>query len=375
MRIQLSITCSCSSPTGRPVTDLGAFLCGSNACLPSNGSILSADYRALNLSSLPTGGDPGQAVQTTIPSTFRTPYVQTYTLGIEHQIGSAAVMEVRYVGTKTTDDFQSIDANPFLLPVATAFPKLISASSLCKDPAANGYGRPNCNFSDVSEFTNGGWANYNGLQLNLTTQNYHGLTSTWSYTRSKTMNNTTDAFRSTGAGGSTIAYPQNPLNPDSGERGLSGNDFPNTVGIGFTYNLPKFAKKNDALGQAVNGFLLSGLYRYRSGQVYTPYQPVYVDYNTGDTSFCDGAFNAFVIGVDTCRLVLSNKKAPVNTVAYLNPYVTDLSSGAPVPGTPHYVVYNSDGYRLEWELRFRHPNRSNAVSLDHQQPGLCACGE
>jgi Carboxypeptidase regulatory-like domain/TonB-dependent Receptor Plug Domain len=329
---------------GAPVTNLGAFLCGSNACLPSNGSILSADYRALNLPSLPIGGDPGQAVQTTIPTSFRTPYVQTYTLGIEHQIGSVAVMEVRYVGTKTTDDFQSIDANPFLLPVALAFPKLISASTLCKDPAANGYGRPNCNYSDVSEFTNGGWANYNGLQLNLTTQNYHGLTSTWSYTRSKTMNNATDAFRSTGAGGSTIAYPQNPLNPDSGERGLSGNDFPNTVGIGFTYNLPKFAKKDNLLGRAVNGFLLSGLYRYRSGQVYTPYQPVYVDYNTGDTSFCDGAFNAYVIGLDTCRLVLSNKKAPVNTVAYLNPYVTDPSSGAPVPGTPHYVVYNSDGY-------------------------------
>jgi len=53
---------------------------------------------------------------------------------------------------------------------------------------------------------------------------------------------------------------------------LSGNDFPNTLGIGFTYDVPKFAKGNSLLGRSVNGFLLSGVYRYRSGQVYAPYQ-------------------------------------------------------------------------------------------------------
>jgi hypothetical protein len=327
---------------GAPVTNDGAFLCGPNACLPSNGSILNSDFRALNLPSLPTGGDPGQDVVDSFPTNFRTPYVQTWTLGIQHQIGNAAVGEVRYVGSKTTDDFQSIDANPFLLPVASAFPKFYSGLSLCSDPSADGYGRPNCNYGDLIQTSNGGWANYNALELNLTTQNYHGLNSTVSYTFSKTMNNATDGFRSTGAGGSTLAFPQNPLDPGVAERGISGNDFPNTLGIGFTYNIPKFIKGDTLLGRFTNGFLLSGIYRYRSGQVYTPYQPIDLDANTGDTSFCDGAFNENVIGVDTCRLVLSNKRAPVNTVAYLNPYVSDPSTGAAIPGTPHYVVYNSD---------------------------------
>jgi hypothetical protein len=331
---------------GAPVTNLGAFLCGADACVPSNGSILSTDFRALNLPSLPTGGDPGQDLEDTVPTNFRTPYVQTWTLGIEHQIGGAAVGEVRYVGSKTTDDFQSIDANPFLLPVATAFPDFYSASSLCSDPDADGYGRPSCNESNLVKTANGGWAEYNALELNLTTQNYHGLTSTISYTFSKDLNNATDAFRSTGAGGSTIAFPQNPLDPSAGERGLGGNDFPNTVGLGFTYDLPKFVKGNELLGRIANGFQLSGIYRYRSGQDYTPYQPITIDGNTGDTSFCDGGFNADTVGADTCRLVLSNKSAPVNTVAYLNPYTggQDPSSGAPLPGTPEYVVYNSDGF-------------------------------
>ena len=141
---------------GAPVTNLGAFLCGPNACVPSNGSILNTDFRALNLPSLPTGGDPGQDVEDTVPTNFRTPYVQTWTLGIQHQIGAAAVGEVRYVGSKTTDDFQSLDANPFLLSVATAFPNFYPASSLCSDPNADGYGRPNCNYSNLIETANGG---------------------------------------------------------------------------------------------------------------------------------------------------------------------------------------------------------------------------
>jgi len=233
-----------------------------------------------------------------------------------------------------------------LLPVALAFPNNVSASSLCSNPAADGYGRPNCNYSNLIETDNGAWANYNALELNVTSQNFHGLTSTVSYTFSKAMNNATDGFRSTGGGGSTIAFPQNPLNASAGERGLSGNDFPNTLGIGFTYDVPKFAKGNSLLGRSVNGFLLSGVYRYRSGQVYTPYQPVTLDGNTGDSSFCDGTFNADVIGVDTCRLVLSNKSAPVNTLAYLNPYTggQNPSTGAPLLGTPEYVIYGSDGF-------------------------------
>jgi hypothetical protein len=366
---------------GAPAVNAGAFACAnSSACVPSSGSLLSGDFRATNLPSLPTGGNPAFDTETSFPTDFRTPYVQTYTLGVEHQLGSGAVMEVRYTGAKTTHDFQSTDYNPELLPVAQYFPRYVSASSLCADDTQPGYGRPNCAFGNVSEFTNGGWANYNALELNVTTKDYRGLTSTWSYTRSKAMNNSTDPIISTGGGGVTVAYAQNPLNTDSAERGLSGNDFPNTVGIGFTYNLPKFVEGGGVTSKLANGFMLSGLYRYHSGQVYTPYQPLDLDPNTGDTSFCDGSFNSAVLEIDTCRLVVSNRKAPLNSVAYLNAYVSGGTGAGPVPGTPHYIVYGSDSTGADGTYSPGTPidpksaywivnNQAYALSVNNPYPG------
>ena len=101
------------------------------------------------------------------------------------------------------------------------------------------------------------------------------------------------------------------------------------------------------LSRITNGFALSGLYRFNSGQVYTPYQGITLDSNTGDTSFCDGGFNSQNVGVDTCRLIISNRKAPLNSVAYLNPYTGPLVNGAPTLGTPEYVVYNTDGFTTD----------------------------
>ena len=325
-----------------PVVNFGAIGCDpSDPCIPSNGSLLGSDVRTTNLPALPTGGDPRSGFEQYFPTNFRPPYVQTYTLAVEHQLGKAAVGEVRYVGSKSTHDFQSIDNNPFLADVAAAFPNYVSPDSLCQDPTANGFGRPNCDYNNQSFITNGAWANYNGLLLNLTTRNYHGLTTTISYTWSKGMNNATDGFRSTGAAGSSIAYPQNPLNTSQGERGLSGNDFPNVVGMSFDYKVPSISH-GGFLARLTNGFDFYGLYRFNSGQVYTPYQPLTLDSTTGDTSFCDGGFNAETVGADTCRLVSSNRKAPVSSVAYLNPYTGPVVDGAPTIGTPEYVVYNSD---------------------------------
>jgi Carboxypeptidase regulatory-like domain/TonB-dependent Receptor Plug Domain len=325
-----------------PVANTGVVTCAGN-CQPVNGSLNGGSVRATNLPALPIGGNPQFRDQTYVPANFRTPYVQTYTLAIQHQIGHSAVGEIRYVGSKTTQDFQSVDQNPYLLPVATAFPSRVSPSSLCQDSTAPGFGRPSCNSSNLGYVTNGGWANYNGLQLNLTTKNFHGLTGSVSYTWSRSIDNTTDVF-STGAAGNAVSFPQNPQDPNVGESGVSGNSYPNVVGIAFTYQVPKITESNGLLSRLVNGYSLGTFYRYNSGQPFNAYQPLTLDGLTGDTSFCDGVFNGSSVGpsLDTCRLAVSNPKAPLNSVAYLNPYTGPTVGGNPTLGTPQYVAYQSD---------------------------------
>ena len=77
-----------------PVVNFGAIGCDpSDPCIPSNGSLLGSDVRTTNLPALPTGGDPRSGFEQYFPTNFRPPYVQTYTLAVEHQLGKAAVGE------------------------------------------------------------------------------------------------------------------------------------------------------------------------------------------------------------------------------------------------------------------------------------------
>lgn len=326
-----------------PVANAGTIFCtGGSTCLPSGGDIRAGSVRSLNASLLPTGGDPRILDQITIPSNLKPPYTQTYTLAMDHQLGRAAVGEVRYVGSLTQKNFQAVDANPYLLPVQTDFPSFAPVT-LCSDLNAVGYGRPDCNYGNVEKIGNGGWANYNGLQFNLTTRNLHGFTGTVSYTYSKTLDNATDVA-STYAGGSSLAFAQNPLDTSAAERGVSGNSFTHALGAQFSYEVPALAKGGAMLARMTGGFVLSGFYRYDSGQPYTPFQPIGLDSYTPDVSYCDAAFNSSSIGpgVDTCRMVRSNKNAPLSSVAYLNPYTGPVGPGGPTLGTPEYVIYGSD---------------------------------
>lgn len=322
-----------------PVAIAQELTCDQN-CQASGGNFTGAGVRGQNLSGLVRGGDPRFADQSYVPTNFRTPYVQTYTLALQHQIGHGAVGEIRYVGSKTTQNFQSINANPYLAPVAAAFPNSVSPSSLCQTAGDPGVGRPNCNFANLAYVDNGGWANYQALQMNLTTQRYHGLTGTLAYTYSRAIDNVMDAFSSTG----TQAFSQNPLDTNRAESAVDGNSYPNVASAGFTYSVPDLVHSSRLMDAIVNGFNLGAIYRFTNGQPYAAVQPLTLDGITGDSSFCDSTFNESSVGpeTDTCRLALSNPKAPLNTVAYLNPYTGPIVNGAPTQGTPVYVNYNSD---------------------------------
>ena len=61
--------------------------------------------------------DPTAALFTFDPD-LRTPYVQQWNVGLQHQILSDTAVEVRYVGNRGTQLFRALDLNQLLLPEA-----------------------------------------------------------------------------------------------------------------------------------------------------------------------------------------------------------------------------------------------------------------
>jgi hypothetical protein len=307
--------------SGTPVTNAGSFPCDGVTvqCVPSGGLTYST-VQAADSKFIPTGTDPRQNPYQTVPTNFRNPMTESYTLGIQYQVGRAGVVEVRYVGNHTFHQFQSLNTNPDIGDVQASFPGYGAGQPVCTDPTALGYNRPNCNYFLVQTTANTAFSIYNGLQTSFTARNFHNWTGTFSYTYSRTIDNVSEIFSTLG-GGTTIAFAQNPLDPNVAERGVSGNSYPSVIGLQATYSEPWFKGQNGILGRLLGGYAFNAFYTYNNGQPFNPYQAIAAEspyVNASDpkasTSFCDGAFASAFIGNNQCRPILSNPKAPLGTV-------------------------------------------------------------
>jgi hypothetical protein len=362
-----------------PVVNAGLVSCVSNAnaaaaggvpvtnCEPSGGwDFATVQPFAKTNALLPTGGDPRANPIDTVPANLRNPMAEIYSLGVQYQVAPSAVAEVRYVGNHTFDNFQQFNANPDILDVQSGFPSYGSGQNVCTNTSANGDTRENCNNFLVTETGNTAFLIYNALQTSLTVRNFHNWTGTAGYTWSRGISNASEIF-STGSGGTTSAYAQNPLDIDRAERGVDGNSYPNSWGIQLTYNEPWFHEQHGILGRLLGGYFINNFYQFNSGQPFNPIQnspnvpsnspvggiisnlstpgmPGYnpnFNPNEASNSYCDFVFSLYY--GNPCRPILQNPKAPLGTVGInLGPggYV-DYASGNPVsPSTEHWTWNN-----------------------------------
>ncbi|MFT4114603.1 TonB-dependent receptor domain-containing protein [Silvibacterium sp.] len=311
-----------NAASSAPVVNNGSITgCGTTiSCLPSTG-VLASEVRGQDLQYIPTGVgiNPGTRNTTNNSSNFRNPYTESWYFGFETALGSKASLDVKYVGNHQVAQFQSIDGNPYLLDIKSAFPNYANVD-LCTDTTAPGYGRPNCNYSNVRERDNGAFALYNSLQFQLQTHKWHGLTTIANYSYSRTIDNASEVY-GTYAGGATIAFSQNPLDPNQAERALSGISLKHVASAGAHYELPFFAEERNLAGKALGGWILGIIYTFDSGQPGTPYQYGFFGDGAGYQSYSDDVsfLNWQLGGYDVARPVLSNKKAPINTVGVYDP--------------------------------------------------------
>jgi hypothetical protein len=139
------------------------------------------------------------------------------------------------------------------------------------------------------------------------------LTLRLGYTYSKTLDNVSEIF-STGIAGNTVAFPQNPIQPQRGEYSFSGLDYPNTFSFLIAEQLPFFKDQHGFAGHVLGGWTVSADYLWQSGQRYTPSQNSEVAALTSAGDFFDSAFIGAFVGTDTARPFMGSNSARINSV-------------------------------------------------------------
>ncbi len=348
-----------NSASAAPVINQGTITCAGN-CLPG-GAATGVNVRAFDLPRLPTGGNPNASNLTNNPSTFVNPRVQNFNLGMQYELHNA-VVGLSYVGNHVSRQFLSVDSNPYLLPVAQAFPNVVAPSSLCSTAGALGAGRLNCNQTNVETRNNNAFSIYNSLQAQLQTRQYHGATINASYTYSRIINNSDEIFSANSPAGtsSSPAFAQNPLQTDTPERGVANFSYPNEASIAINYVIPAYKAQRGLIGRVLGGYEVSTGWTANSGEPWTASQfnsaafssttnaggtalasAAAIALNT--TSYCDGPFSsAYNNSTDTCRPVVLNPGAPLTSVGV---YVNDPLHQFSTNGTGYYAyrVTNATG--------------------------------
>ncbi len=280
--------------------------------------------------------DPRRFNETSISPDFGPQRTHEWSLGIQREIVSGAVIEARYVGNHATHLFQSVNGNPEILGLSQQYPNLVP-SGLTPCPLAQAFdasfgagsianGRVNCDLGVVRRRTNTGYSDYNGLQIELRgNQLWHQLSTKAGYTFSKTTDNASEIF-GTGAAGGTTAFAQSQVNFTGTEHGLSGIDFRHNFFLSLTEDLPMYRSQQGVLGHILGGWSVSGTYFLASGQPYTPVQGALNCFSglfIGQPSSCgggaaspfDAAFNNAFVGADgALRPFLGSNSAPVSSV-------------------------------------------------------------
>jgi hypothetical protein len=182
--------------------------------------------------------NPGPCDTFAMNRNFRTPYVETWTLGIQHAFSSKLSLEATYVGNHGVKLIGVVDLNQpdvangsFAQPFAAQYPYLNYINYL-----SNFYG-----------------STYHGLQTTLTARNYHGLDFVAGYTYAHAMDDLSSNW---------VAYlPQDSKHPGQ-DRGSSDFDIRHRFTLSVTYSLPEKKTKS----QLLEGWQLNTIITLQSGQ-------------------------------------------------------------------------------------------------------------
>jgi hypothetical protein len=240
-------------PTGATIFDAACpsgcpgigniFTTGINVPLSGPGSLnwlnQTTQIYPSNVSSLVTCSTASPCNTFAMNRNFRTPYVENWTLGIQHSFSGKLALDATYVGNHAVKLPGVVDINQApptpgadgTLPFATNYPYL----------------------GQINYLTNVYGSTYHGLQTTLTARNYHGLDFVAGYTYSHALDDMSSNW---------VAFlPQDSANPHF-EHASGDEDLRHRFTFSVTYTLPE--KKTRS--QLLEGWQLNTIITMQSGQ-------------------------------------------------------------------------------------------------------------
>jgi hypothetical protein len=256
----------------------GGNLCSSIAPTVTGGSATTncTGHQQLTVS---TSQNHGSGIKADKLGDSKVPYANTWSFGVAQALPAHTVLEVSYVGSMSRnqlenganghiDDANGVAYGAYFTPDPLQGGKYVNVYPTSASQTTNTDDwRPMQNYGDIWIQTHGGYANYNSLQVAAQKQSGNLFLFT-NFTFGKVLG-TRDGSTSNGNGNGSVV---NPYNLDS-NYGPLAYDHTKTFNLSFSYKLPRPIHNNWALGEAINGWQLSGYTTYEDGNPYQANSP------------------------------------------------------------------------------------------------------
>jgi len=215
-------------------------------------------------SSLPTGGTTAAPSIYVFAPDYVSPYVQQWSLGVEHQLFKDTSLTVSYLGVKGTHIQRTRDIN-LLPPVPVTI----------QDLAGNNYtflrfpGRRLTSFARISLFDSTANSVYHGLTVQLNKRFSQSFQMMGAYTFSRGIDDVPDAT-SVVIGADDSKIVQNTLN-NRDDRGLASADVRNRFVLSGVWDLSVYTKgiDNAAARAVLGGWSFAAIFTAEDGRPYS----------------------------------------------------------------------------------------------------------
>jgi hypothetical protein len=138
------------------------------------------------------GGDPNPTLSLNPTAfDFKPPRVNQWNVGIQHKVWSEVILDVAYVGSKSSDLLRQVQINA--LPLGATFrpenqdPTRVPASQLGSSALPNDFLRPFKGYGNIRMWDYSGYANYHALQTSATRRFDRGFMFSAFYVWSKAL--------------------------------------------------------------------------------------------------------------------------------------------------------------------------------------------